>query len=133
MKNDTDNRIFEVDVTLSAEIFGDGMGPQTPERSLMIAVLEDAARCLLRSCTATVDRKLRALYDETREWFSSDSTTELYDFENVCAVLGINADWLRGRLFGLVDRQRAAAAGAPPTTDGREADDVVLAPELATA
>jgi hypothetical protein len=125
MTNDTDNKIFEPDVTLSAEIFGDRSGPQSPERSLMIAGLEDAARCLLRSCTATVDRKLRALYDETREWFGSSSTTELYDYENVCAVLGIDADWLRERLFGLVDRQRAETAWASPTPDAREPDDVV--------
>lgn len=104
----TDNRMFEPDVTLSAEIFGDNTGPYGPERLLMIAVLEDAARCLLRSCTATVDRKLLELYAETDEWFRSDSVVELYDYANVCAVLGIEADWLRERLFRLVEERRAA-------------------------
>ena len=122
----TDNRMFEPDVTLSAEIFGDRTGPYGPERLLMIAVLEDAARCLLRSCTATVDRKLLELYAETDEWFRSDSVVELYDFANVCAVLGIEADWLRERLFRLVDERRAgapAAAAAVPPLDPIAVDD----------
>jgi hypothetical protein len=119
---DTDNKIFEPDVTLSAEIFGDRTGPITPERSLMIAVLEDAARCLLRSCTATVDRKLRALYDETREWFCSPSATGLYDFENVCAVLDIDAVWLRERLLRLTDAQREAAVASAARHEAEDDD-----------
>ena len=130
--DDTDNRIFEPDVTLSAEIFGDRTGPYGPERLLMIAVLEDAARCLLRSCTATVDRKLRDLYAETDGWFRSDARTELYDYENVCAVLGIDPDWLRARLFRLCDARRAATGATPdrdvtvvepPRLDRRELDE----------
>lgn len=65
-------------------------------------------RCLLKSCTATVDRKLRALHTETAEWFRSDSQTALYDYENVCAVLGIDAGWLRKHVFWLVDARRRA-------------------------
>jgi hypothetical protein len=118
----TDNKIFEPDVTLSAEIFGDRTGPYGPERLLMIAVLENAARDLLRSCTATVDRKLCALYDETHAWFSSDSTTELYDFENVCAVLGIDADWLREHLFRSTDARREAAFASAARHEAEDDD-----------
>ncbi len=119
--NDTDNRIFEPDVTLSGELLPPNLGLPEPERMLMIAVLEDAAHCLLKSCTATVDRKLRALYAETDEWFRSPEHTELYAYENVCAVLGIDADWLRRRLFRLVDERRATA-GVTPVPDDAAGD-----------
>jgi len=123
--HDTDNKIFEPDVVLSAELFPPRSGLTDPERMLMIAVLEDAVRCLLRSCTAGVDRKLRALYEETHAWFCSSEQTELYDFENVCAVLGIEADWLRGRILRLAEARRAEAGvtDLPDAADSDPRDD----------
>ena len=116
--HDTDNKIFELDTVLCAELFPPRSSLSDPERMLMIAVLEDAVRCLLRSCTASVDRKLRALYEETHAWFCSSEQTELYDFENVCAVLGIDADWMRERILRLADARRAEATRAQPADQG---------------
>ncbi len=110
---DSENHIFEPDVVLTSEFFGgQRTGLPDPERSLMIAVLEEASRCFLNHCTST-DRKQRVLYEEARDWFAAPEQTHLYAFENVCAVLGIDADYLRRRIFAVRDQRRALAAGAP--------------------
>jgi hypothetical protein len=109
---DFENHIFEPDVVLSDELTGARGGPATPERTLMIAVLEDAARCFLHHCTAT-ERKARALYEDARDWFLSTEHAGLYDFENVCHVLGIDPAYLRRRMLAERDRRRARAAAAP--------------------
>jgi hypothetical protein len=99
------NYIFEVDVTLRSELQSD-RGLQGPEHALMVAVLEDAARCFLNRWNAA-SRKDRLLHTEARDWFRSTECMRLYDFENVCDVLGIDADYLRRGLFRELERRRA--------------------------
>jgi hypothetical protein len=66
-----------------------------PERRLMLAVLEDAIRTLLLAKRTAVPRKrlLREL-----DWLTSTSQSEPFAFESICDVLGIDPDYLRGRL-----------------------------------
>ena len=97
---DSENHIFEPDVVLSSEFFTPGTGLPSPERALMIAVLEDATRCFLRRYDPA-NRKQHALYEEARDWFLSSEHSRLFDFETVCGVLGIDAAWLRRRMFAL--------------------------------
>lgn len=106
---DTDNHIFEPDIVLSSQFFAPPAGPATPERTLMVAVLEEAVRSLFRYATTT-DRKERRIYEEARDWFRSPEQTRLYDFENVCNVVGIDAGYFRRRLFALRERSRTAAS-----------------------
>lgn len=113
---DTDNHIFEQDIVSTADVFGERSVPLTPERSLMLAVLEEAARCFLNHGTA--EGKQRALYDEARDWFASSDQTRLYDFENICNVLGIEPDYLRRRLVEVRDRRQAAAPPVAAATEG---------------
>lgn len=108
---DWDNHIFEQDIVLSAGLFAQRSGLPTPERSLMLAVLEEAARCFLDYGTA--EGKQRVLYEEARDWFASSAHTQLYDFENVCDVLGIDVGYLRRRLFELHDRRGGTHTTAP--------------------
>lgn len=110
-----DNRIFEPDVTLASELLTTRTGLPDPERMLLIAVLEDASRCFLQHCTAT-ERKPRVLYEEARDWFFSKENGRLFDFESVCDVLGIDADYLRRRMRAERDRRRAAAARGSATS-----------------
>ena len=117
---DSSNAIFEPDVVLSAELFAPRSGLPAPERALLIAVLEDAGRCIFKGCTAA-DWRARALYKETRDWFASTEQARLFDFETVCNVLGIEPDWLRRRVFAQCERLRAAAPPAPDPSD-REDD-----------
>lgn len=125
---DTDNHIFEQDTVSTADVFGERSGPLTPERSLMLAVLEEAARCFLNYGSA--EGKQRVLYDEARDWFASSDQTRLYDFENICNVLGIEPDYLRRRLVEVRDRRQAAAppvvastATAPTPADNEPTED----------
>lgn len=63
----------------------------------MLAVLEDAIRNLLlarRSALST--RRAR----EEVAWFESSDRSDPFTFESVCDALGIDPDWLRGRLLG---------------------------------
>ncbi len=61
----------------------------------MLAVLEDAIRTLLLAKRTGVPRK-RLLRD--LEWLQSSSHAEPFAFESICEVLGIDPDYLRGRL-----------------------------------
>ena len=123
---DMDNHIFEQDIVVAAESFARRSGLPDPERSLMLAVLEDALRCFVNGGTA--EGKARVLHDEARAWFESDAHDRLYDFANVCDVLGIDASWLRRQLFALHGQRRAPAtapspAAPPDDTDTADAPD----------
>jgi hypothetical protein len=67
-----------------------------PERRLMLAVLEDAIRNLLLAKRAAISpRRVR----EDMAWFESVDRSDPFTFESVCDALGIDPDWLRGRLL----------------------------------
>ncbi|MCC6849835.1 MAG: hypothetical protein IT294_15130 [Deltaproteobacteria bacterium] len=108
---DTESHTFEPDAVLASEFGTPRTHLPEPERALMIAVLEEASRCLLNYCAAP-DRKRRALSEEARDWFASTEQAHLYAYENVCHVLGIDPDFLRRRIFAVRERRRAASAEA---------------------
>jgi hypothetical protein len=87
------NNLFEPDVTIGV----DPSVPQSGERDLLLAVLEDAMRCYLNNLDAT-DRKKRALHEDAAEWFAATEDEGLCSFVNVCAVLGFDPDFVRRRL-----------------------------------
>lgn len=119
---DSENRIFEPDVVLASDFFTPRSALPDPERALMIAVLEEAARSFTNYRGST-DRKLRALHAEARDWFASEDRSHLYTFENVCDVLGIDPAWMRRRVLALRDRRRPASASTRPADDP-PSDDV---------
>ncbi len=108
---DSENHMGEPDVVVASDFSAPRTALPDPERSLMLAVLEEASRCLLNHCTST-DRTQRQLYAEARDWFASREPDHLFAYENVCHVLGIDPDYLRRRIFAVRDRRRAAAT--PP-------------------
>jgi hypothetical protein len=69
-----------------------------PERALMFAVLQDAVVCFQEFVGAQNKRK-RRLFREAEEWILSEDNFYLFSFENVCASLGFDADYLRGGLM----------------------------------
>ncbi|HLY37387.1 MAG TPA: hypothetical protein VKU61_05085 [Candidatus Binatia bacterium] len=88
--------IFAPDTLLPSQYFdrvrqrtraGDG------ERRLMAAVLEDAVRIYLKHAGGPGERN--ELFRETETWFEERGADRLYAFENVCAVLDLDADYLR--------------------------------------
>ena len=76
------------------------------ERRLMIAVLEDAIDVYRKRLDAR-DRRGRQLFDEAEAWIEDTDRSWLYAFENVCDILGIDADYLRSGLRKLKSRTAA--------------------------
>jgi hypothetical protein len=66
----------------------------TPERRLLLAVLEDAAVMFIRYRNDHTTRGKR-LFRETREWFASTDRTSLCAFETICDHLNMDAAYLR--------------------------------------
>jgi len=69
-----------------------------PERTLMLAVLEDAIICFQENVAATC-RKKQTLFLDAEEWFRAEDQSYLYAFENVCELLGFDANYLRQGLM----------------------------------
>lgn len=70
------------------------------EYRLLVAVLEEAIRSYLASMSRRTSYQ-RLLFEELRDWFyASRSATlqNLFAFESICELLGINAETLRTRL-----------------------------------
>jgi hypothetical protein len=77
------------------------------EKALLLAVLEDAIRCL--------DHRSRSpgrLAREAEAWIRASDQRWPFSFVNVCAHLGIDADRLRTVLLSRVAARRAGGAAA---------------------
>jgi hypothetical protein len=72
--------------------------PASGERRLLLAVLEDGIRTLLKNARATHGRGFN-LRREAYTWLDSDDRTDVFSFESICETLGIDADRLRSRVL----------------------------------
>lgn len=79
------------------------------EVALMRAVLEDAFHCLQQSRTVPAKLRAQRLAHEAESWFFSDDTCWPFSFVNICAVLGLDPEYIR---LGL-KRWRQHGAGVP--------------------
>ncbi len=70
----------------------------TGPRALMVAILEDALLCFQKAVGASGKRSER-LAREAEEWIFSEEEQWLFSFRNVCAALGIDAQYLRRGLL----------------------------------
>jgi hypothetical protein len=66
-------------------------------RRLMWAMLKDTLRCYHGYANARTVRGQR-LFRDAERWVQSRDLTWVFSFENVCAVLGIDSDYLRNEL-----------------------------------
>ena len=67
------------------------------ELRLAAAVLEDAVHCLERDQGAR--EFLRRLFHwEAEQWFASKDREPLFSFENICAILNLDADEIRKQI-----------------------------------
>ena len=111
--------LLEPDAVLASQFFDAVRRQGLPEGEyrLMLAVLEDAMHCFVQHAGA-FDRDKRALYVDAARWITGPSDAGLYSFENVCDVLGLDVDFVRGRLLKQRDatlaRRRAAAEAEAP-------------------
>ena len=78
-------------------------------RALMLAVLEDAVRCIENG---RWQRRFRArrLAAEAEAWVRSDRADWPFSFLNVCEALGIDVDAIRSRLLEITPACRITIA-----------------------
>ena len=69
------------------------------ERRLLLAVLEDGIRTLLKYAHAEHGRA-RTLRREAFAWIRDEARDDVFAFERICEALGIDAARLRGRILG---------------------------------
>ena len=105
--------IFETDTLIASQLLPSRSALPEPERSLMVAVFEDAVRCFLNHCRAT-ERTERALYQNARKWIESLERSGFYGFENVCETLGLAPDYTRRQLRKRRDERREHDVDLPP-------------------
>jgi hypothetical protein len=113
--------ILEADIIVPSQFFDRIKAERSsqPEKRLMLAVMEDAITTFQKSVHGAT-RRQRRLLKETEEWVSSTDTTWPFSFENICAALEIEADYLRsglkgwkGSLLAQHHRQEAAVVHSP--------------------
>jgi len=82
-----------------------------PEKRLMLAVLEEAVATFQRYVNAK-NRRGQRLFQEAEDWIGSTDGNWPFDFENVCAALEIEPEYLRRGLDAWKAKQRQVGAGA---------------------
>ncbi len=69
----------------------------SPEQRLMLAILEDAVYTVLKYAGSR-SRRARRLVRDAERWMARSEPWWLFSFENICAVLGLEAEAVRDRL-----------------------------------
>lgn len=83
--------------------------PASGERRLLLAVLEDGIRTLLKCAHATHGRAYN-LRREALTWLTIHDRNDVFSFENICEALGIDAVRLRLRVLAEARADPARAA-----------------------
>ena len=99
---------LEADILVPSQFFDrrQAEGSAQPEKRLMLAVMEDAIATFQKSFPEA-NRRQRRLLRETEEWIQSNDASWPFSFENICAALDIEADYLRQGLFKWKTAQQA--------------------------
>jgi hypothetical protein len=69
-----------------------------PEQRLMLAVLEDAVWCFQNGLRSK-DKKKQELSQEAEQWLTQEDSSWLFSFNEICDLLGFEAEYLRKRLL----------------------------------
>ena len=87
---------FDPETILPAQFFGRAAAA-SPERRLMLAVLERALLDL-QSSTSRRTSRMRRLAHAVDAWFAADNEAWPFSFANICHGLGLDAAAIRSRL-----------------------------------
>jgi hypothetical protein len=101
--------LFQPDTLMSDEYFANYRRriPLEPEKTLLLAVLEDGVRTFQDNIFAETGKK-RVLLDEAREWLFTDGLEHVFSFNSVCSLLGIDPGYIRRGLKRWEEHTRAA-------------------------
>jgi len=92
--------LFQPDIILPSQ-YGDSLRRRTrqdPEKTLMLAVLEDAVACFRNGLNAR-DRRRRELFKDSDAWITEENGDWLFSFEHICDILGLDARLIRNELL----------------------------------
>lgn len=71
-----------------------------PEKTLMLAVLEDAINCFRDNVAAESGKKKR-LFEAAEQWIWAEDGDWIFSFQNTCEVLGFTPEYIRQGLIQL--------------------------------
>lgn len=93
--SDSYGSLFEPDVMLPSQFFGDGdSGLEGGERKLMAALLSDGVEAYINQSMLVADNA-RVKNTDALEWIETEDYSYVFSFDNVCQCLGINPEYLR--------------------------------------
>lgn len=102
--------LFGPDTLVPAQYF-DRIGSDAafqPEKRLMLAVLEEAIATFQRHAIANTRRSER-LMEEVEEWVAGVEGEWPFSFENICAALDLDAEYLRAGMARWKEAERSKA------------------------
>jgi hypothetical protein len=79
--------------------------PLEPERTLLLAVLEDGIRCYQENLSAAGGKR-RTLFEEAKEWLFSDDSNWFCSFVSICTLLNLEPNYIRRGLQEWEARER---------------------------
>lgn len=100
--------LFEPDILAAAQYF-DNFRRKTliePEKRLLVAILEDAINCFYDNISAESGKR-KKLFDDAEEWVLAEHADWIFSFRNVCELLGLSAEYLRGGLMRWKEKRLA--------------------------
>lgn len=100
--------LFHLDPVIPAE-YQDTFRRRThlePEKTLMLAVMEDAITCFQKYARAR-HRKAKHLYCDAEEWILEKDSKYFFSFEQICESLGFEPGYVR---HGLMKEQEKSTA-----------------------
>lgn len=124
--DETIGSLFQPDTLLSDQYF-DNLRRKAflePEKSLMLAVLEDGIRSFQDNVLAQSGKK-RAVFEEAEKWLWSDDSGWAFSFISVCAHLGFDPGYIRRGLTNWLERK--------PATEQSNRSKSALAPKRRAA
>jgi hypothetical protein len=83
-----------------------------PEKSLLLAVLEDGIRSLQENFRAESGKK-RLLFQEAEKWLSSEDSDWPFSFASACTHLGFDSGYIRRGLKNWLAREQDEARKKP--------------------
>ncbi len=90
---------------------------QTPEMRLVAALLKDGIDSYIKSLSAKPRRGRKSLANEAEEWIFSKDEEWPFSFENVCAILRVEPDYIRRVLLSYKQEyNRAKESNPQPVT-----------------
>lgn len=89
-----------------------------PEKTLMLAVLEDAINCFKDNVAAESEKKKR-LFEAAEQWILADDGDWVFSFQITCEVLGFSPEYVRQ---GLIQLKEQTLLKRKITTISRGAD-----------